>query len=262
VVFELAGSFFLEIKHGHCCNYRTENVERSFMKLLAVTSLVATLTLSEPVAMANDSQSPDKATQDSLPEPTTSQAVRHDLRTNAYRSGSGVAFSDTSDVAIETNGITTNLTLIFDATDSHVSDIGDASSLESYPKPIVVEAGTGTYPMNSSALTAGHFDPRNAPAAQVPLSFEATVNSNKSWITQETQKHFLIRVSNGASGPETLMNVSITGNTLIISWWPAGGRLQMTRNLTGAATSWKDVGNENPAAIGIGEGTSFYRVAQ
>jgi hypothetical protein len=232
------------------------------MKLLAATSLVAILALSEPVAMADDSKLPDKATQDSLPESTTSQAVHNDLRTSAYRSGSGVAFSDTSEVAIETNGITTNFTLIFDATDSHVSDIGDGSSLESYSKPIVVGAGTGTYPMNSSALRTGHFDPTNVPAAKVPLSFEATVDSNKSGIAQETQKHFLIRVNNGTSGPEALMNVSITGNTLIISWWPAGGRLQMTRNLSGAATSWKDVGKENPAAIGIGEGISFYRVAQ
>jgi hypothetical protein len=58
------------------------------------------------------------------------------------------------------------------------------------------------------------------------------------------------------------LTASLSGNTLTVSWTPAGGTLQSTPAFAGAGTTWTDVGTANPATITVGTGNTFYRVKQ
>jgi hypothetical protein len=59
--------------------------------------------------------------------------------------------------------------------------------------------------------------------------------------------------------PPTLTAVH-SGTNLIISWAPAGGRLQSTPAVLPSGTVWTDVGTANPATIPIGTSNLYFRV--
>ncbi|TMQ01401.1 MAG: hypothetical protein E6L09_03715 [Verrucomicrobia bacterium] len=104
----------------------------------------------------------------------------------------------------------------------------------------------------------GHIDEvavfdKAIPAARVAEHFNAGKNGG-------------VLTTSGAVTPPLSSNIALSlarsGNTLTISWTPAGGTLESTAVLNGASSVWSDAGTANPATITIGTGNSFYRVKQ
>ncbi len=67
-------------------------------------------------------------------------------------------------------------------------------------------------------------------------------------------------VETPATSPATL-TAAVAGGNITVSWSPAGGNLESTPALKGAATVWTVVGTNNPAVIPVAPGSSFFRVA-
>ena len=57
------------------------------------------------------------------------------------------------------------------------------------------------------------------------------------------------------------LTVGLSGANVIVSWTPAGGRLQASPALSGPGVDWQDVTTNNPATIPLGSGARFFRVA-
>jgi len=62
--------------------------------------------------------------------------------------------------------------------------------------------------------------------------------------------------------PLRVLTATRSGGSLMVSWSPAGGRLESTPLLQGASTIWGNVGTANPAIIPIAPGNLFLRVTE
>ena len=161
----------------------------------------------------------------------------------------------------------------------HVATIADGTALKTYYDGVLVATGgsavTGNGGYGTSAFNVhigggGVFDAsgnyfignidevavfdKAIPAARIAEHFNA--GKSGGVITQSG----VVTPPIGGTGPT--LSFSRTGNTLTISWTPAGGTLQSTTALNGASTIWTDVGPANPANITISSGSSYYRVQQ
>jgi hypothetical protein len=90
------------------------------------------------------------------------------------------------------------------------------------------------------------------PAARVAAHYQAGKSGGVITTSGE------VTVPGGGGGGITL-TASLSGNTLTVSWTPAGGTLQSTPSLSGTPV-WTDVGTANPAAVTVGPGARFLRV--
>jgi hypothetical protein len=159
----------------------------------------------------------------------------------------------------------------------HIATIADGTSLKTYYDGKLVGTGgtalTGTAGYGTSAFnvhiggggvfdTVGNYFQGNIdevaifdkaiPAARVAEHFSA--GKSGGVITTSGA------VTPGLPGTGPTLTFVQSGTTLTISWSPAGGTLQSSTALNGAATVWTDAGSTNPANIIIGAGSSFYRV--
>jgi hypothetical protein len=137
---------------------------------------------------------------------------------------------------------------------------------------------TGVYATNTA--DAGRFGPASytptvpgwAPGATMfyevfgwSASFGATFNTN--WIIGNTGANpngFLgfSAVASGVAGgntPQAKLSVSISGESIVISWTATGGTLQSSPSL-GAGETWSTVGTANPATVTNSGNAMFFRV--
>jgi len=158
----------------------------------------------------------------------------------------------------------------------HIATIADGTSIKNYYDGALVDTGGSPTADYGNAVylchiggggitdaTGNYFEGRidevaiftNAiPAARIAEHYSAGKNGGVLTVSGA--------VTPGAPGIGPRLSFSRSGTTLTISWAPAGGTLQSTTTLTGASTTWNDVGTANPANITIGPGNSYYRVKQ
>jgi len=62
------------------------------------------------------------------------------------------------------------------------------------------------------------------------------------------------------SAPAAQLTVSRSGNSINVSWTPAGGHLEFSPAIGGPNVNWQPVGGGNPASVPLGTGSQFFRV--
>ena len=69
-------------------------------------------------------------------------------------------------------------------------------------------------------------------------------------------------VGSGAAGgntPQAKLSVSISGDSIVVSWTPTGGTLEYSPSL-GVGEAWSTVGTANPATVPMSGNSVFFRV--
>jgi hypothetical protein len=92
---------------------------------------------------------------------------------------------------------------------------------------------------------------RTLTATEIAAIYQAGTNHQSLTTVQESPP----------ASPLTL-TAARSGTNLIISWTPAGGRLQSTPAVSSSGTVWTDVGTANPATVAIGTGNRYFRVVK
>jgi hypothetical protein len=138
---------------------------------------------------------------------------------------------------------------------------------------------TGVYATNTTA--AGRFGSASytptvlgwAPGATMfyeVAGWSASLGAifNPNWLTWQSDQfsaHGFFGVSPVASGvaggdtPQAKLSISISGDSIVISWTPIGGTLQTSTSL-GPGETWSTVGTANPATVPISGNAKFFRV--
>jgi len=108
-------------------------------------------------------------------------------------------------------------------------------------------------PVNANMLPGSLDDmglwTRTLTATEIASIYQAGLNHQSFTTIKETPP----------STPPTLTAVR-SGSNLVISWTPAGGKLQSAAAVLSSGTVWTDVGTANPATVAIGTGNSYFRV--
>ena len=151
---------------------------------------------------------------------------------------------------------------------AHVDYSGSIAGLPGYPLTqtwISVGARTTTDtnsgpPVDLDVTTGPNFLPgelddmalwtRALTAAEVQAIYQAGLRGMPLSSVVET---------NSATSPK--LTATQSGGNIVISWTPSGGSLQASAAL-GSGASWSAVTTNNPAAVPIGDGPSFFRVAR
>ncbi len=128
--------------------------------------------------------------------------------------------------------------------------IGARLVTNSAPPPLVVVDGT------NPNMLQGNLDDmalwtRALTASEVSAIYQAGLKGQPLTSVVETP------TTSGAT-----LAATVSGGNIVISWAPAGGRLESTPALLPGGTVWTVVGNgtNNPATVTIGKGDSFFRI--
>jgi len=199
---------------------------------------------------------------------TGGASIRYTTDGSAPSSTNGTVYSSAASL---TNNTTLKAIAYKDGmSDSSVSS-GDYSVQAAAP---TFSPPAGTYTNAQSVTissTTGGASVRYTTDGSAPSSTNGTVYSSAVSITNNTTLKAIAYkdgMSDGsvASGDyyiQPTLTATLSGSTLVISWAPAGGALQVAWQLMSTDTIWSDVGTANPTTITINPGTNqFYRVRQ
>jgi hypothetical protein len=127
-----------------------------------------------------------------------------------------------------------------------------------------IVAGEFEHTGGSFLRVSGALMPVNSVNAnQIPPLAKSAAGTSFATITALKLTSAPTGIDNGGTNNAANITIARSGNTLTLSWSPAGGTLQSATALTGATTVWTDVGTANPASITISTtGTKFYRIKQ
>ena len=158
----------------------------------------------------------------------------------------------------------------------HVATIADGTNIKTYFDGVLAGTGgaaTGNYGSSTSFVHIGGggvFDVTgNWFGGQIDevAIFDKAISADRVAAHYKAGREGGVITTSGAvtpgdGGGSIRLTLAGTGPNRTITWAPAGGTLQSTSALNGAATVWTDVGTANPATVTVGTDNRFYRVRQ